>query len=149
MLRFMLRTGGGATGAVLRDDEGRFLEAQAAAYNHCMDALTTEAYACRDGVVLAERHGVTRLCLETDCQEVVGLWENRGNNRSVIHPILMEIQERSLQFQDFTFIHASRLCNRVAHELAKQADGTVETVVWHEPPSCIQSLLEAVCNHVT
>ena len=114
-----------------------------------MDALTTEAYACRDGMALAERHSITRLCLETDCQEVVGLWENRGNNRSVIHPILMEIQERSLQFQDFTFIHASRLCNRVAHELAKQADGTVETVVWHEPPSCIQSLLEAVCNHVT
>ena len=114
-----------------------------------MDALTTEAYACRDGMILAERHGVTQLCLETDCQEVVTLWENRGNSRSVIHPILMEIQERSLQFQAFSFIHASRLCNKVAHELAKQADGTVETVVWHESPSCIQSLLEADCNHVT
>jgi len=54
-----------------------------------------------------------------------------------------------MQFQDFTFIHVSRLCNRVAHELAKQADGTVEMVVWHESPSCIRSLLEADSNHVT
>ena len=37
----------------------------------------------------------------------------------------------------------------VAHELAKQADGTVEMVVWHESPSCIRSLLEADSNHVT
>jgi hypothetical protein len=96
-----------------------------------------------EGMVLAERHGDTRLSLETDCQEVAALWENRNNNQSVIAPILMEIQERSLRFEAFIVIHASRFCNRVACELAKQACGEVETVVWHESPSCIQSLLEA------
>jgi hypothetical protein len=46
---FHAETGRGATGGVLRDDEGRFLEAQAIAYNHCMDALMAEAYICLQG----------------------------------------------------------------------------------------------------
>jgi hypothetical protein len=51
---FQTENGQGATGGVLRDEEGRFLEAQAIAYNHCMDALMAEAYACRG------RHGPGR-----------------------------------------------------------------------------------------
>jgi len=106
----------GASREILRDDEGRFLEAQATPYDHSMDALVAEALACRDGLILAERYGATRLSLETDCQEVINLWENKDKNRSVIYPILMEIQEHSRLFQDFIFLYASRSCNRVAHE---------------------------------
>lgn len=122
--------------------------AQAMAYDHCLDVLTVEAMACRDGLILAERLGATRLCLETDCQELVNLWKNREGNRSVIAPILLEIHEKSVDFQDLSFLHASRLCNRVAHELAKQSSGELQTVVWHETPSCIHSLSEADCNQV-
>lgn len=46
---FQAEDGRGVTGGVLRDDEGRFLQAQAIAYTHCMDALMGEALACRDG----------------------------------------------------------------------------------------------------
>jgi len=146
---FLAERGNGASGGILRDDAGCFLEAQATPYALCMDALVAEACACRDGLIMAGRYGATRVHLETDCQEVINLWENRDRDRSVIFPILMEIQERSLQFQDFIFSFASRTCNKVAHELAKQATGTVEMVVWHESPSCILSLLEEDCNHVS
>jgi hypothetical protein len=78
-------------------------------------------------MVLAERHGVTRLCLETDCQEFAALWENRDNNRPVIAPILMEIQERNLRFQDFTVLHASRLCSRVAAHAHPPGRGLLDT----------------------
>ena len=71
-------------------------------------------------MVMAERHGVTRLCLETDCLELVALWENRANNRPVIAPILMEIHERSLRFLDFALSYANRLCNRVASSYVGQ-----------------------------
>ncbi|KAF8697819.1 hypothetical protein HU200_035307 [Digitaria exilis] len=139
----------GVTGVVLRDDAGVFLAAQAKPYGQCMDALTVEAYACRDGMVLAEGFGVSRLCLETDCRELTGLWENRHECRSAIAPIVTELQECSRRFQGFSFSHVSRQCNKVADELAKQANGQIETVVWHEAPLRVHSLLEADCNHST
>jgi hypothetical protein len=40
----------GATGAVLRDANGGFVRASAKWYDHCLDALTAEAMACRDGL---------------------------------------------------------------------------------------------------
>lgn len=39
----------GATGMVLRDYEGRSCGGKAKWYDHCLNALTAEALACRDG----------------------------------------------------------------------------------------------------
>jgi hypothetical protein len=116
---------------VLRNDQGIFLGAQATAYPLCLDALTMEAYACIDGLILDEKLGVNRLHLETDCQELISLWGARDGGRSVITPIIMEIYELSLCFQEFGLSHVSRVCNKVAHELARQVRGS-ETVVWQE-----------------
>lgn len=49
--------GRGATGVVLRDHNGAYMAGQALYYGQCLDALTTEAMACRDGLVLAMREG--------------------------------------------------------------------------------------------
>jgi hypothetical protein len=144
---FHAETGCAASGVVLRGNNGVFVGAQATAYPHCMDVLMAEAYACRDGMVLAEKFGAARLCLETDCQQLVALWGGRNTCRSVIAPVIMEISELSVCFHDFSLIYVSRTCNKVAHELAKQVSGS-ETVVWHQTPSCIHRLLEAECNHV-
>lgn len=56
-----------------------------------MDATTVEAWACRDGMKLAERRGAVKLCIESDCLELVQLWESRETRRPVIRPILREI----------------------------------------------------------
>lgn len=63
-----------------------------------MDATTVEAWACRDGMKLAERRGAVKLCIESDCLELVQLWESRETRRPVIRPILREIQELTLAF---------------------------------------------------
>ena len=106
-----------------------------------------EAWACRDGIRLASACGVTKLCLETDCLELVRLWELKETQRSVLTPVLKEMHELSLQFSDFELRHISRVCNRVAYELAKQMSGDPGTVEWYSnaPPS-IQHLLESDCN---
>jgi hypothetical protein len=74
---FQYDSGRGATGMVLRNDRGIFLGAQATAYPFCLDALTMEAYVCRDGLILAEKLGVNRLHLKIDCHELVSLWGAR------------------------------------------------------------------------
>ena len=55
---FYEQTWQGATGAVLRDDVGVFVRGSAKWYDHCLDALTMEAIACRDGLALAAQSGV-------------------------------------------------------------------------------------------
>jgi hypothetical protein len=34
-----------------------------------------EALACQDGVALVQSVGARNLCIETDCQDLVKLWE--------------------------------------------------------------------------
>jgi ribonuclease HI len=146
---YSAETGQGGTGAVIRNDAGVFLGAQATPYAHCMDATTAEAWSCRDGMTLAMKCGVVKLCLESDCLELVRLWQSRETQRSLIAPVLMEMQDLSVSFNAFSLVYASRLCNKVAHEVARQAHSMTETVEWQfEAPSSIQSLLEADCNPV-
>jgi hypothetical protein len=115
----------GATGSVLRDDTGAFIRGGAKWYDHCLDALSMESMACRDGLLMARQVGAQRVWLETDSQEPVKLWRAGDNDRSSIMPILGEIRELSLVFQEFIFSFISRKCNMVAHTLAKQVSSGV------------------------
>ncbi|CAD6236843.1 unnamed protein product [Miscanthus lutarioriparius] len=136
----------GATGVVLRDDSGVFVRGIAKWYEHCLDALTMEALACRDGLAMALQLGIQKVWLESDCQEVVRLWQVRDQQRSSVMSILKEIKELSTLFQEFKFSFPSRSCNRVAHALAKQV--TCETRVgwWSIAPACVSGLLSSDCN---
>ena len=105
-----------------------------------------EALACSDGLVLAQQTGVQKLWLETDCKELVNLWNAGDNQRSTVAELLGEIRELSMGFQDFKFSFISRDCNRVAHVLAKQVTGDAPSGWWHEGPACIVNLMIADCN---
>ncbi|TVU49411.1 hypothetical protein EJB05_00719, partial [Eragrostis curvula] len=143
---FALENWHGAAGAVLRDHNGTFGGAMANWYANCMDALHAEALACRDGAVLARQAGVRKVYMETDCQEMVTLWNAGSDQRSSVMSVLREIWEISSSFECFILKHASRTCNMVAHTLAKQVSGDVRTGTWHEPPACIINLLAKDCN---
>jgi ribonuclease HI len=100
-----------------------------------------EAFACRDGLKLARQHGEQRVILETDCLELVNLWKKRDSQRSVVDPILKEIQDLELAFQEFSFVYVSRSCNKVAHVLAKQVSSTQRSEKWHVTPLCVADLM--------
>lgn len=137
----------GATGAVLRDANGGFVRASAMWYDRCLDALTAEAMACRDGLLMASRLGVQKVWIETDCQEVVRLWQAGGNQRSTIMAILKEIQELRSSFQGFKFSFVNHSCNEVAHVIAKQVTSDTRAGWWSCTPACVASLLTSDCNH--
>lgn len=65
----------GATGMVLRDHDARSCGGKAIWHDHCLNALTTEALTCRDGMQFARNRGVRKLIVETDRQVLVNLWE--------------------------------------------------------------------------
>lgn len=75
---------------VLRDEEGRVCGGRALWYDHCLSALASEASACCDGLQFALDRGVRRLVLETDCQVLVNLWQQRRYH-SEVRPVLQQI----------------------------------------------------------
>ena len=137
----------GATGAVLRDDQGRFVRGVAKWYDHCLYALMMEATACRDGLVMALQLGVQKIWLETDCQQVVQLWQAGTNQRSTIVTILQEIRELSFLFLDFKFSFVSRNCNKIAHVLVKRVTGDTRVGWWSYAPAYVLDLLSSDCTH--
>ncbi|CAL4887822.1 unnamed protein product [Urochloa decumbens] len=138
--------GSGVTGAVLRDHEGEFRHASARWYASGTDALTMEARACRDGLVLAQRQGAAKVAFETDCLELVHLWSMKGGQRSAIMAILREIDDIRSSFEEFSLCFVSRVCNTVAHVLAKQVSSEHVLGEWLEAPSCVHNCLMAECN---
>jgi hypothetical protein len=52
------------------------------------------------------------------------LWNKKDAQRSIIDPVLKEIDELGLAFHDFSFSYVSRVCNKVSHTLAKQVSGS-------------------------
>jgi hypothetical protein len=48
--------------------------------------------------------------METNCQELVKLWQAGNNQRSSISVIVREIRDLSSFPQEFSLIYVSRLC---------------------------------------
>jgi hypothetical protein len=69
---------------------------------------------------LAVQPGLRRVQLESDCLQVVQLWKRKDMHRSILDPILKEMEEISLAFHDFSFPHNSRNYNMAVHCLARQ-----------------------------
>ena len=79
--------------------------------------------------------------METDCLQVVQLWDKLEAQRSIIDPVLRQINDLSLTFQEFSFSFVSRNCNKVAHFLAKQVSASHDSETWHVTPTCVYDLI--------
>jgi hypothetical protein len=81
--------------------------------------------------------------METDCLEVVNLWNTRHESRSIVAPLLQEIGELVLSFLSFSVQHVMRSANHSAHLCAKLACTLMVTSNWidYTPDFLIVSLL--------
>ena len=104
-----------------RNSEGRLLVSRCTGYQGVVDPLTVEILACRDATLLAREKNYQNVIVETDCLNVVQLWEGRLRGKSKGFHIFQEMQEELPFFQGFQLRYASRLVNSVAHTCAKEA----------------------------
>jgi hypothetical protein len=84
--------------------------------------------------------------VETGYLEVVNLWKQFNTQRSAISAILGDIKEISRSFDEFDLMYASRTCNRLAHECAKQVSREHSVEEWHVIPHALMDLLAQDCN---
>ena len=107
------------------------------------DPLVAEATAVREGVVVALLRGFTRVQIETDCLDVVNFWNSRRTSRSLIAPLLLDIEELAASFTSFDILHVKRHANVLTHLCAKHACTLMVTESWTDsrPSFLLTSLL--------
>jgi hypothetical protein len=133
-------------GGVARDSHG-FRRAWCRLYRDITDPLCIEALAFRDVVLFASQQGFSWIVCKTDCQELVKLWRERQNQRSLIAPVFSEIEDFISLFDTFEFCFVGRSDNAVAHECARFAcDHGVDTEWLDVCPEFLSHSLEADCT---
>ena len=84
------------------------------------------------------------MLMETDCLEVVNLWDSRVGSRSVIAPLLLEIDGLASTFTSFVIQHVIRSSNVPSHPCAKLACSQEMSDAWMElPPSFLVASIVA------
>jgi hypothetical protein len=73
--------GSGATGMILRDDHGFFIARGNCTIPFVEDAGTAEAMVLRDGLMMVQVIGCSKLVIKSDCVEVVDVMKNGGHTQ--------------------------------------------------------------------
>ena len=126
--------GCGSTGAIIRNSFGGMIAATSTFIFHLVDAPMAEAYALKEGLMLAQHIGGNRLIVQSDCMEVVEIMGNGGFMANSAVAIYDECNIAWSGFEEISIEHLSREANQVAHELARQAMLTKENCIWDDDP---------------
>jgi hypothetical protein len=86
--------------------------------------------------------GVAKLELETDSMETVTKLRSKEVDKSIHGPLVEEIKLLLRGFADHSVVHVRRVCNGVAHRLAKDGCENKRCNSWVEvPPEYLVNLL--------
>jgi ribonuclease HI len=83
------------------------------------DPPSLEALACREALSLATDLSTQRVCVASDCKQVVN--DIAVDSGDFYAPSIKEILVDRLEFEKSTFIHEGRKSNSEAHSLAQHA----------------------------
>ncbi|XP_066392735.1 uncharacterized protein [Miscanthus floridulus] len=134
--------GAGSTGTVIRDAAGGFIVAAHNYIPHVVDTPMAEAFALRDGLLLAQQIGCTRVEIQADCLEVATTMKEGGFSATAAAAIYKECCQYWEEFAAISISHCNRECIPISHELAGLALVEKSFFVWiDDPPSSILKLL--------
>jgi hypothetical protein len=135
-------TARGGAGGIART-KTEFFGAWCKPYPGVTDPMIAEALSLRDGVIFAQLRAFSRVVMEVDCLEIVNLWDSRAVSRSVITPVLLDIEGLASSFTSFIIQHVKRFSNMSAHLCAKLACTQDETSCWM---NLVPSFLTVSCQ---
>ncbi|TVU02695.1 hypothetical protein EJB05_51796, partial [Eragrostis curvula] len=146
---FRVETGTGATGAILRNEEGITLAVEGRWLENLADAVTAEAMAVREGLLRAVALGCDKVILEIDNISLANSIQSGEPDRSAIFGLWHEIQELSRSFSSFAISFVRREANSAAHCCAKMptASNRVVSCVGYTP-NWMMGVVTKDCNPV-
>ncbi|KAK0583850.1 hypothetical protein LWI29_003986 [Acer saccharum] len=114
-----LERGKFGAGIVIRDHSGRILKAAALVVEGRVSIDIAEAKAVYEGLMLAKQSGLLPLSIESDSLTVVKLCNGEISTRSDVFNVISDIQIVVNREERILISHIPRICNRVAHEIAR------------------------------
>jgi hypothetical protein len=132
-------------GVVTRDHNGAFVAACGERYAEVVEPELAEALALRRAVLFASEEGFTKVIFASDCLSVIQRVQSPLFDRSMCGPVTEDIKRMARSFEDCSFHHISRVCNSVAHNLARASEFSVDVVWRGVPPDCIR---QDICNDI-
>ena len=136
---FAENTVDGSTGVVIRDASEGLIAASHSYISHVLDATMAEAFALRDGLLLAQQIGSNRVQIQADCIEVVDTMLDGGFSTTASAAIYEDCNQLWKDFAAISITHCNMESNSVAHELARQAMLNRNSGVWiDDPPASIR-----------
>jgi ribonuclease HI len=131
-----------ATGAVLRDYQGRFIAACSRFLPNVASAMMVEALAMKDGLELVSRLGCSSVEAESDSTAVIDALlgtEAWWGSQAAIYADCIDLATNVGSIQ---FSHILREANQVADEIARKCFSDKVNCNWDdEPPSFLLSML--------
>jgi ribonuclease HI len=139
-------TGSGSTGVIIRDWMWGAIAASHTFLPYPVDAPMAEAFALKEGLLLAQHAGCNRLIVQSNCMEVVETMANGGFSANSAAAVYDECNIVWSGLQMISIEHCSGEANKTAHKLARRGMQTKLNCNWDdEPPSFI---LEFLMNDV-
>jgi hypothetical protein len=89
---FLVETGHGGSGVVLRDHHGGFVAGASHFFPSTPDPERTELLACKQALILAKERDVQKVCLESDCLDAISKLRSDETDRSMHGPLVEEIK---------------------------------------------------------
>ncbi|KAK1584355.1 hypothetical protein Q3G72_032252 [Acer saccharum] len=120
-------------GIVIRDHTGRILKVAALVFEGRVSVDIAEAKAIYEGLMLAKQSGLLPLSIESDSLTVVKLCNGEISTRSDVFNVISDIQIVVNREERILISHIPRICNRVAHEVARRAIGLDISVFFEDP----------------
>jgi ribonuclease HI len=132
----------GATAAVIRDVQGKFMAASSTYYPNLSSTASAEALAMREGLALANRYGGDNVIMESDSLETVNACNGDEAWWGEESAIFADCVDLASFIDKIQYRHCPREANEVAHEIAKVCFADKNSCNWLvEPPSFILPML--------
>ncbi|KAL4369153.1 hypothetical protein GQ457_05G006010 [Hibiscus cannabinus] len=125
-------TASATSGIIARNSRGLIMAACSFLHRNVVDAFVAEAYACKQAVCFAKDLGFTRVIIEGDSLIIIKKLNSGKVDRSVVSPIIRDIQTLSQEFDSISFCFVRREANTAAHVLVQECRSFSTPCYWVE-----------------
>jgi hypothetical protein len=135
----------GASGMILGDAHGFFIAGGNCTITFVEDAATADAMVLRDGLIMVEALGCSKLVINSDCVEVIDVMKNGGHTQGPAAAIYEDFFFLCREFNDVIFEHCPRESNFAAHVLAREP--VDDPQLWKDDPP--EFIIDVIANDVS
>ncbi|MFQ6657295.1 hypothetical protein Gotur_027034 [Gossypium turneri] len=109
------------SGIIVRDRRGEIKVLKTTLHSNISSPFLTEASACLQAIKLGTFMGIRSVTIMGDSKTVIKKCQTTDMDKSIIGPIIRDIQSYSSRFQEIIFQFILKSENYQAHKLAKEA----------------------------